>query len=106
MRAVVLVRTMVPPGDEIVGAMSGLFSPMRSSAPNEMRLDVATGLAVLVAVAPTPTLFTARTRMEYEVPFVRPEMTTGLVAAVVHDAPAFIEYSTLVTVDPFAFPKV
>ena len=39
-------------------------------------------------------------------PFVRLEMTIGLAELVIHDAPAFIEYSTLVTVEPFAFPKV
>ena len=59
---------------------------------------------------PLPFGFTARIRVEYTVPLVRPVMTSGDVvtgdAGAVQVVPPSMEYSKFVVVAPFSFPAV
>jgi hypothetical protein len=59
-RVVVLVSTIWPPGEVTAGATSGLLSPIRLSALNEITFDVPIGFANLVAIDPAPRLFLPR----------------------------------------------
>ena len=59
---------------------------------------------------PLPFTFTARIRVEYTVPFVRPVMTSGDVVTGdtegVHVVPPSVEYSTFGVVGTFSLPAV
>ena len=54
----------------------------------------ATGVAVALAAAPPPAVFTARTSKAYPVPFVRPDTVSPLTA------PASVHVAVVITVVP------